>query len=159
CVSKAEQMKTQWAAWEKQRDQTKIAAPLFPDATIVKAYASSNALSVSEDGVVSAADGAKVLAGQSLTGTEIATLRRSVFYSPPPPAIAACCIPRHAFVFYRSDGNYIGVVEVCFECDCAIIAPAPVHDPKLSRIVWNREPIREILQAHGLPVEQITPSD
>ncbi|HLY54508.1 MAG TPA: hypothetical protein VKS60_03055 [Stellaceae bacterium] len=138
----------------------RVPALLFPGATVVRAFGGKLPLQIGNDGAVTMSqrlpDGrtekTKADGGETLNPAEIAVLRKSVFYAPPPPVAAACCLPRHGFVFFDAAGRYLGYLKVCFQCGCAELDPAPPHDPAKNWLVWDKDAIRRILEAHHLPV-------
>lgn len=152
--------KAEWEAWTQRVKTERQPAELFPSAATVRAYGGQESLVVGpHDAILTyrlepSGSSTKVPAkgGEKLTDAEIATLRGSVFFAPPPPAIAMCCIPRHGFTFYDRGGHLLGLLRVCFQCGCAQIDPSPPHDPALNEIVWDRAAIRTILEAHHLSV-------
>jgi len=148
-------------AWDKSLETKKVAANLFPSATKVVAYGADQSLEVDPNGKVTfykvettdhTPTKISARGGEELSAKDIELLRRSVFYAPPPPAMAACCIPRHGFVFYDSSGKYLGYLKVCYQCGCAIIYPDAPPDPSLSWVVWDHGAIQKILEAHHLKV-------
>lgn len=89
--------------------------------------------------------------GGWLTPAEIVTLKASVRFTRPPDAMGACCIPRHAFLFYDNAGRYLGHLRVCFECGCAAMEPFRPPSKDRTWIDWNYEALKRIVVAHGLP--------
>ncbi len=146
--------------WRQQVDRTKVPAKLFPEAVEVDLYAAKLSIRVMDGGkVVSSEVGrdgkiAEVPTGEGvrLTSNEVDSLRHAVFYAPPAPIGAACCIPRHAFVFYGANGQYLGNLVVCFECYCAFIRPDELSTRNME-VLWDRRAIGKIVEAHGLPVK------
>ncbi len=132
---------------------------LFPVAVKVHVYGapSSDLMDVDKSGHVSAQGSAgniPVTDGGWLTPSEIAELRDSIHFTRTPDSVAACCIPRHAFLFYDATGHYLGYLDVCFECGCADIFPQPPRNGQLNWIDWNRQVIGKIVEDHHLgPLE------
>jgi hypothetical protein len=139
-----------------------LPANLFPEATQVKVFGSEDD-SFRVDGAgrvtmgVRGPDGgarkAPALGGESLTEAEVAALRAAVRYTKPPEEAEACCIPRHAFLFYGKDGRYLGYLEVCFECGCAEMEPFHLPDRRLNWIAWDHAVIARIIRAHHLQIK------
>lgn len=88
--------------------------------------------------------------GGWLTPDEVDQLRRAVSLETPGDTItvAACCFPRHAFLFYDAKGRYLGFLTVCFECGCAEIRPFKQDDSH--EIHWDRSAVAAIVLAHHL---------
>lgn len=152
----------EWENWEATSKTKRVSANLFASAARVRVYQGNSDLKISGKGNVTthqytpnAHDYPEVPAksGGFLSSAEIKTLRKSVFYTLPPPAIAACCIPRHAFLFYDKAGKYLGYLEVCYECGCAQISPEAARDPKLDWIDWDAVALRKIIEAHRLTIK------
>ena len=136
---------------------------IFPDAVAVRAYAAGGPVHVGNDGTVTAfkpsPDGKSAVTvppagGDYLTAEEIASLRSAISFSKPPEMSTACCIPRHAFVFYDRDNRYLGYLLVCFQCGCAEMKPMPATDPDQSYINWDQARVHQILEAHRLPIRR-----
>ena len=136
--------------------------PWLSRATRVRAYASPNAgsLTVDGDGHMAAsgasADNSAVVAypikdGGWLSAVEVRDLKAGLSFGAPPAAFAACCAPRHAFLFYDDEGRYLGSLTVCFECGCTTMSPhyAP-SDPKTPYLHWKTEVFSRIVLAHHL---------
>lgn len=144
-----------------------VSANLFPSATSAMVYSAQDTIEVDADGKVFDASSAyqpagkhirqKAKSGGALTPEEIITLRRSVFYAPPPATVAGCCFPRHAFTFYDKKGNFLGYLTVCFECGCAFIEPASFPSPSLDNVEWDRNRIGSIVTAHRLLINPNEP--
>jgi hypothetical protein len=154
-----DRMDQEFDDWAKSLDTKKVAADLFPTAVRVLAYEGNNSLIVDANGNVTTTRERNSTAipargGEALTPAEIETLRASVFYAPPPPAVASCCIPRHGFTFYDSTGKYLGNLKVCYQCGCATIEPFSPPNPSLDWIVWDAAKIQKILEAHHLKVKR-----
>ena len=146
--------------WERSLPSQRVPALVFPGATVVKAFGGKVPLQIGTDGTATTSrvlpngrtEETKADGGEALSPAEIKILRNSVFYAPPPPAIPACCLPRHGFVFFDAAGHYVGNLKVCFQCGCAVLDPAPPHDPSQNWLVWDKDAIRRILEAHHLPI-------
>lgn len=129
------------ARWESLRDATKAPAPLFPEAVEVRVFGTTDlSHRFAKD-------------GGALSAQEIALLRKSVYYAPPPPSIALCCIPRHAFRFYRAGHRFLGALEICFQCGCAHIYPSENHNRLLRWIGWDEKALGRIVEAHHLKAD------
>ena len=150
----------EWAAYERDVARLRTPAELFPSATTVKVYAGRLAVRASPDGRVTASDyglgdsfnnEAAPMEGGTLTGEELNLLRRSVSWIPSPPAVLACCIPRHVFTFFDAKNGYLGSLAVCFQCKCARLQPglAPPNSRVLS-LDWDVKSFAKIVEAHGL---------
>lgn len=88
-----------------------------------------------------------------LTAGEVETLRSAVTEGPAPDAVMACCIPRHAFVFYDRSGAKLGALTVCFECSCAGVFDAPTFKARdLEWVYWDEGKLAAIVRAHDLPL-------
>lgn len=134
------------------------AAPpaIFPRATTVRLYGSPQVLDVDAAGHVTAAvrdpagrhTSTTLAPAGDLTAEEIGTLRGSVRFEP--HDVAACFLPRHAFLFYDQAGRYLGHLSVCFECGGAEMKPEPVASGGSDAIVWDRHAIATIVTRHGL---------
>lgn len=134
---------------------------LFPSAAKVRVYGAPTSIEMEVDktGAVKAwglpARGSvkdrpvPVLDGGWLSPSEIAALRGAVRLTRDPPPLAACCSPRHAFLFYDRAGRYVGVFEACFECGCTHVYPRP-PGVDTGDIVWDQDAIRRIVEAHRL---------
>ena len=137
-------------------------APWLNRATKVRAYASPNAYSLTVDGA-----GRMAASGQSadqkrgdvpypvadggwLSPVEVRELKAGLSFGSPPEAVAACCSPRHAFLFYGEGGQYLGSLTVCFECGCATMLPRPVAKSGANYLYWNYDVFRRIVTAHHL---------
>ena len=135
-------------------------AQLFLGAKIVKLYAAPLSISVTAQGAVQATarrngqidDHARPIGGVVLTQAEIAILRQAVFYSQPPKFVSACCIPRHAFVFFDGAGTYLGYLKLCFQCGCAETSNPAAPPPGLPYLAWNAHAIGQIVRAHNIPI-------
>jgi hypothetical protein len=150
-----------WQEWQIRSQSERVSASLFPQAVHVKAYAGQIAISVDGAGEVKQSrlkdkngDLVKTdpIGGASLTKDEIAILRKSIFYAPEPPAVAACCVPRHIFTFFDENYHFVGSLEVCFQCGCALISNSQPPDPHLSFLIWDKTTIGNIFLNHGIPV-------
>ncbi|MEJ0062718.1 MAG: hypothetical protein WDO70_05830 [Alphaproteobacteria bacterium] len=144
------------------KDEQKVIAELPVGTVDVKLYAGELSIYVLKDGTVLKAaltdkekpkNDLPPMEGGSLTPYEIEVLRHSVFYAPMPTWSAACCIPRHAFLFYDKDGQYLGHLKVCFQCSCAELKPYSPPDSKLTHIEWNYTALQKIVENHKLPVK------
>jgi hypothetical protein len=129
----------------------RTAVELFPAATEVRLFANSEVIGrVSEEAFPPGTVPAK---GAVLTASEVEILRGAITSGQEPSTQTACCNPRHAFVFYDGNGSKLGVLTVCFECDCADVYDAPsFRARKLDWIYWNREKLANIVLAHKLPL-------
>jgi hypothetical protein len=136
----------EFRAYEKRKLETRVSARLFPTVVEVRLFAWQF------DGANGEAK-QLVPKGMRLRPTEIATLRKSVWFAEEPPAIAACCIPRHAFKFYDRSRKEIGELRVCFECTCANIDGEAPPKEALSWVDWDVAAIGTIVRAHGLATD------
>jgi hypothetical protein len=134
--------------------------PLFPDAVEVRVTYGDGVLSIAHDGTIHASmpyvsgrQDVPTTEGGALTRDEIALLRRSITYSATSQPVAMCCFPRHAFVFFGKDHRVLGQLQVCFQCGCARIFPAPAHDERLKYLVWDEKAFASIVRAHHLPLQ------
>lgn len=137
-------------ATERMREVSEVrAVSLFPEASEVRMFVNRDVVSFDDAGEPS--NGTYPEHGILLTEVEAATLRAAVRDVPPPDAIAACCVPRHAFVFYDASGARLGVLDVCFECICANIRDgARLDRPRDVRwLEWDEAAIAAIVTAHG----------
>ncbi|MDR3512220.1 MAG: hypothetical protein P4L73_11340 [Caulobacteraceae bacterium] len=134
---------------------------LFPNATQVEVYGAPAASSITVDrqGHVRASGLSKdhtreeaypATNGGRLTPLEISTLRATVHFTHPPNEVAACCVPRHAFLFFDRSGRYLGYLKVCFECGCAEMEPFRPPSRERNWISWDYRIVRQIVVAHGL---------
>lgn len=88
--------------------------------------------------------------GGWLSGQEMASLRTSVRFGKPPDDIAACFVPRHAFLFYDASDRYLGFLTVCFECGGAEVNPFKAAGPDRSWVYWNYDAVKRIVLTHHL---------
>jgi len=51
-----------------------------------------------------------------LDSVETKLALKEIFNGEDSDIVNMCYIPRHAIIFYNSDGNAIGIYEICFEC-------------------------------------------
>jgi hypothetical protein len=94
------------------------------------------------------------MVGVPLTRAEIAKLRASVTSGAQTQPAAACCIPRHRFLFLSSEGTTLGALDVCFECYCARVYDGVALERRpLEYVYWDEPAIRAIVLAHGVPLE------
>jgi len=142
----------QFEAWEKRKLKTRRPAQLFRSAAEIRLFAWYDDFTTSNVTRVQLRP-----KGVILTASETQRLRGAVFFTEPPPAIAACCIPRHAFKFYDKQKNEIGALDVCFECSCARIEGEKSPNPNLMWIDWDNAVIAAIVEAHNLPIHPKAP--
>lgn len=143
----------QFEAWEKRKLETRVPAQLFRSAAEIRLFAwyddyespQSTRVQLKPKGVV-------------LTAADAKRLRSSVFFTEPPPAVAACCIPRHAFKFYDKSKKEIGSLAVCFECACARIEGEKPPNADLIWLEWDYAAIAAIVEAHNLPIRPEAPA-
>jgi hypothetical protein len=149
--------------WERDIRALRTPADLFPTATTIKVYAGRSSVRTMPDGRVLTSvrlpgggfdNEAAPIDGGVLTPEEVQLMRKSVSWIPSPPAVRACCIPRHAFTFFDSAGNYLGGLAVCFECKCARLQPYPTSPNRRTTLFdWDMDAFAKIVQAHGLPTD------
>ena len=130
----------------QQDYRPKTPAKLFPDAIEVRAFAWG--YGPQGQGVVQLYP-----EGVTLTPKDVVKLRRAIFWTIPPEAVAACCIPRHSFEFFDAQKRKIGTLEVCFECLCARIDGEAAPSGDHSWLDWNYGAVEEVLASHGIPIE------
>ncbi len=126
-------------------NQDTVAARMFPEAVEVRVFA--------WDYVTGGGEVQAVPEGVVLTREEAEIVRRAIYWQRPPEAVAACCIPRHAFKFYDAEHAEIGSVEVCYECGCARIAGEGAPDSVHTDTGWDAGALASVLQTHKLPVD------
>jgi hypothetical protein len=139
----------------------RVPAPLFPGATEVRIFAADVPPMIDRAGHVSAQDNRSgpgdppsiLKGGDLLTPQEVTLLRKSVFYTRPPQAIAACCVPRHLFVFYGPNHAFLGDLRVCFQCGCAEIEPSSPASRELNWVTWDEGAVRKIVRTHHLELQ------
>jgi len=139
----------EFEAWEKRKLETQMPAQLFPSAAEVRLFAWYHG----DDGKTVELEPK----GALLSAAQVKSLRGAVFFTEPPPAIAACCIPRHAFKFYDKRKKEIGALDVCFECACARLEGEKPPKPDLMWIEWDYGAIAAIVEAHKLPIRPEAP--
>ncbi|MBP2159256.1 MULTISPECIES: hypothetical protein [Asticcacaulis] len=128
-----------------------ISEAIFPQATEVRMYVNKISINVDDAGKLS--EGSYPANGIALSPAEIDTLRKSVSFTAPPDLVAACCIPRHAFLFYDTSHKLLGSLTVCFECSCAGLNGGPQPPAGKDWIDWDYAAVAKIVQAHGQPLE------
>ena len=138
------------------------AKPASPMATATRARIvgapNADLMSVEHDGRVHATSISKsgaevpypVTDGGWLTDKEFREVLSAVHFTKPPDAIAGCCFPRHAVLFYDAHGHYLGYLSICFECGCADMWPYNPPRKDESWIDWDGEVFERIVTAHKL---------
>jgi hypothetical protein len=141
--------RAQWEAYERAKARDTRALSLFPEAAEVRLFVNEDVISFDENGEPS--EGTFPEEGIVLTSAEVEKLRAAVRDVPAPPEVAACCVPRHAFVFFDAQGVRLGALDVCFECICANLWDgARLSERRNVRwIEWDEPTIAEIVRAHG----------
>lgn len=102
---------------------------------------------VSEQGKV--ADKSYPADGILLTAQEMHKVQNALYFVPAPEVVAACCIPRHAFLFYDKSHRYIGSISVCFECGCANVDGESINIPSDRDVGWDEIAIARVIEAHS----------
>ena len=132
-------------------DTDRIQVHPFPEATEVRLYINQQSIDVSPQGEVS--EGSYPRGGIPLTTSELHSIQDGLNYKKPPDAIAACCVPRHAFLFYDKAHKFLGSITVCFECGCATIdGQMPKPPANMEWLDWDETRFAHIIEAHGQTV-------
>lgn len=134
---------------------------LFPQASRARVFGAPRSIGIEVDQThrvlaeYIAPDGRTVTTSQVadggwLTQAEFDQLRSVVTPAGAPQPTAACCSPRHAFLFYDASGRYLGYLTVCFECGCAHIRPVDASRDPPGDIHWDAKALARIVLAHHL---------
>ncbi|WP_193214012.1 hypothetical protein [Luteolibacter marinus] len=91
--------------------------------------------------------------------SQIANLRKALTEKKGSRAVMACYDPHHAMVFYDSEGEPVGCVEVCFSCNQVKVKPDFRDlDPRVD-FMYDRSDflaIGKIFRHAGIPLEPYT---
>ena len=128
--------------WETHREETKIPARLFPDATKILLY-------TSKEGFAFTDKGEPILATKpsELSPSEAIALRGSVFYGEPPPILLGCAPRLHyVFQFFDPHGKQLGSLWFWIDGYHEIL-PASPPSPDVQSVIVEPS-VEKIIQSH-----------
>jgi hypothetical protein len=140
------------AAWHRHRIAVRVVAPLFPSAVFVRLYR-----------CLCGFEAERMLARNegwdrsvSLSRSEIATLRQSVFYAPKPNVWTACVYPnQYGFLFFDRDRRMIGMVASNATFRSVQILPANPPSDDMKDIMADAGRLKAIVENHSEALRNI----